>query len=108
MGDSLEDMDAQDCLDMCKKIGEWRPLKKPKFKKVKEINPGSKGFNVIVKCVKAASAVEGDDSELKEAVCGDDTAVVTISLRTAEHAALCQAGWTIRVQNAHVRMIKGF
>merc|ERR1712100_623250 len=75
---------------------------------VKDLNPGSKNFNVIVKCVKAAAAVEGDDSELKEAVCGDDTGVVTISLRTAEHAALCKAGSAIRAQNAHVRMIKGF
>jgi len=106
--DSLEDMDAQDCLDMCKKIGQWRPLKKPKFKKVKDLNPGSKGFNVIVKCVKAPVAVEGDDSDLKEAVCGDDTGVVTISLRGADHIALCKAGASIRVQNAHVRMIKGF
>jgi len=107
--DTLEDMDAQECLDKYKEIGQWRPLKKPKFRKVKDINPGSKGFNVIVKCVKAAAApAEADDSELKEAVCGDDTGVVTISLRTADHAALCKPGTAIRVQNAHVRMIKGY
>jgi len=105
--DSLEDMDAQDCLDKCQEIGDWRPLKKPKFKKVNTINPESKGVNLIVKCVKAPVAVEGSD-DLKEVVFGDDTGVVTISLRSDVHAAMCKEGAAIRVQNAHVRMVKGF
>ena len=79
--DTLEDMDAQECLDMCKTVGDWRPLKKPKFKKVKNVQPDSKGINLIVKCVKAPEAVEGSDG-LKEVVCGDDTGIVTISLRS--------------------------
>merc|ERR1712224_966388 len=98
--DSLEDMDAQDCLDMCKKIGQWRPLKKPKFKKVKDVN-------LILKCVKAPVAVEGSDSDLKETVCGDDTGVVTVSVRTDAHAGVAKVGAAIRIQNAHVRMVKG-
>jgi len=105
--DTLEDMDAQECLDMCKTVGDWRPLKKPKFKKVKNVQPDSKGVNLIVKCVKAPEAVEASDG-LKEVVCGDDTGIVTISLRSETHAAVCKVGDAIRVQNAHVRMIKGY
>jgi len=82
-------------------------LKKPRFVKVKTINPESKGVNLIVKCVKEPVAVEGRDN-LKEAVCGDDTGVVTISLRSDSPSAVCQVGDSIRVQNAHVRMVKGF
>lgn len=105
--DTLEDMDAEECLEMCHTIFEWTPLKKPRFKKVKSIVPEAKGVNVIVKCVKAPVAVEGND-ELKEAVCGDDTGVVTLSLRSDAHVGVCKVGEAIRVQNAHVRMIKGY
>lgn len=105
--DSVEDMDAEDCLAELKNIGDWRPLKKPKFKKVKTLQPEAKGVNLIVKCVKAPTSVEGSDN-LKEAVVGDDTGVVTISFHSDEHAALCKVGSAIRVQNAHVRMVKGY
>jgi len=105
--DSLEDMDAQDCLDKCKEIGDWRPLKKPKFKKVKSITPDAKGVNVIVKVVKAPVKVEGSDN-LQECVVGDDTATITISLRSDVQAAACKVGSAIRLQNVHVRMVKGF
>merc|ERR1712113_472604 len=100
-------MDTEECLAKCKEIGSWKPLRKPKFKKVSSIMPEAKGINVIVKCVKAPVAVEGSDG-IKEAVCGDDTGVVTISLRSDSHEALCKVGAAIRVQNAHVRMVKGF
>merc|ERR1712050_92887 len=76
-------------------------------KKVSSIMPEAKGINLIVKCTKAPVSVEGSDG-LKEAVCGDDTGVVTISLRDEKHAAVCKVGAAIRVQNAHVRMVKGF
>merc|ERR1712039_792413 len=84
-----------------------RPLKKPKFKKVKNVQPEQKGVNLIVKCVKAPAAVEGRD-DIKEAVCGDDTGVVTISLSSDAHIAAAKVGAAIRVQNAHVRMVKGY
>jgi len=83
------------------------PLKKPKFTKVKTISPDSRGVNLIVKCIKAPVAVEGSDG-LREVRCGDDTGVVTISLRSDDHVALCKVGDAIRVQNAHTRMVKGF
>merc|ERR1712226_951927 len=71
------------------------------------IQPDSKGVNLIVKCVKAPVAVEGSD-DLKEVVCGDDTGLVTVSLRSVDQTALCKEGASIRVQNAHVKMVKGF
>jgi len=82
-------------------------LRKPEFWKVEKITPESKGINLIVKCIKPPRAVEGSET-LKEAVCGDDTGVVTISLHSDEHLALCKVGTAIRVQNAHTRMVKGF
>merc|ERR1712039_125606 len=105
--DTLEDMDAEECIKKCKEVGDWRPLRKARFRKVKTINPDGKGINIIVKCVKAATAVEGSDG-LKEVVVGDDTGIVTLSLRSDDHAAVCKVGDALRVQNAHVRMIKGF
>lgn len=87
---------------------ESQPLRKAKFSKVSKIAPDSKGVNVMVRCVKGPSAAEGNDS-LKEVVLGDDSGVVTVSLRAdaAEALAACVAGASLRVQNAHVRMVKG-
>merc|ERR1712194_905282 len=48
----------------------------PKFIKVKDIDPDSKGVNVMLKCTRASEPVEGSDT-LKEAVCGDETGCVT-------------------------------
>jgi replication factor A1 len=77
----------------------------PKFKKVKDINPDSKGLNLMLKCLGGPTAVEGSET-FKEAVCGDETGIVTMSL-FGEQSSLCKAGASLRVQNAHVKMIKG-
>merc|ERR1719198_2239740 len=103
--DTLEDMDAKACIDKCFEIDEWRPLRKPKFGKVAKIKPEQTGLNYYMKCVKAAEKV--GDSEIKEALCGDDTGVVILSLRSDEQSALCKVGALLRVQNASVRMVKG-
>jgi replication factor A1 len=79
--------------------------KVPKFRKLKGINPDSKGLNLILKCVGAPTAVEGSET-LKEAVVGDETGIVTMSLY-GEQASLCTIGAVLRLQNAHVKMIKG-
>lgn len=103
--DTLEDLDAQECIDKCVDIDAWRPLKKPKFGKVSKISPEQKGLNFYVKCIKDAEAVESGD--IKEALCGDDTGCVVVSLRSDAHAALCKRGALLRIQNSHVRMVKG-
>merc|ERR1712166_806080 len=103
--DTLEDMDAQDCINKCLEIDEWRPLRKAKFGKVGKIKPEQKGLNFYMKVVTAAAAVEGTDA--KEVYAGDESGSVVLSIRSDEQAAVCKAGALIRVQNGHVRMIKG-
>lgn len=104
--DTVEDLDAQDCIDKCVEIDAWRPLKKPKFGKVKNLKPEQTGLNYYLKCVKDATPVEGGD--LKEALVGDDTGSVILSVRSEEQAALLKEGALLRCQNAHVKMVKGF
>merc|ERR1712125_270169 len=63
------------------------------------------GLNFYLKCVKTAEAVEG--AKVSESLCGDDTGTIILSLSSDAHVALCTEGASLRVQNAHVRMIKG-
>jgi len=72
---------------------------------VEKIFPEQKGINVMSKVVKAPEAVAGSDS-LKEVVCGDGTGIVTVPLRTEEHAAMCTDGSSISLPNGPVRMVK--
>jgi len=104
--DTLEDMDAQACMDKCVEIDSWRPLRKPKFGKVGKTQPGQKGLNFYLKCLQAPTKV-ADSEEIKEVLCGDDTGCVVVSIRSDVQAALCKEGAAIRV-HAHVRMVKGF
>ena len=57
--------------------------------KVSKIQPEQKGVNVFVKCVKASVPVEGSD-DIKEALVGDETGTVLVSLRSDANAALCK------------------
>jgi len=103
--DTVEDLDAQACIDRCLEIDEWRPLRKAKFGKAGKIKPEQKGLNFYMKVLKDAEAVEGTDA--KEVHAGDESGSVVLSIRSADQEAVCKAGALIRVQNAHVRMIKG-
>jgi len=105
--DTIEDMDAQPCIDKCAEIDKWRPLSKVRWNKVAKIQPEQKHVNLKAKVIKAASAVEGS-SDIKEATVGDETGAVILSLRDAKDADLCKDGATVRVQNAHITMVKGF
>jgi len=78
----------------------------PKFVKVKDIDPDSKGVNVMLKCTRAPQPVEGSNA-LFEVVCGDETGCVTLSVRGEAAAALCTLGSSLRLQNAHSKMVKG-
>lgn len=86
-----------------------KPLTKPKFVKVSDIEPEQKGINVMVKCVSAPAVVEGDD-DFKEVVLGDDTGIVTarVNASAASQLSACTPGASLRVQNSSVKMIKGF
>jgi len=82
------------------------PLKKPKFMKIDGVEPAARGVNIYAKVVKAASKVEGSE-DLMEVVVGDDTALVTLSVRD-DRVKVCEVGKSLRIQNAHVAMIKGY
>lgn len=82
------------------------PLKQPKFIKVEGIEPALRGVNIYAKVVKAGAPVAGSE-DLTEVVVGDETGTVTLSVR-GERAKLCEVGKSMRIQNAHVVMIKGF
>merc|ERR1711972_766842 len=79
--------------------------KKPKFGKVGSIDPDSKGLNLMLKCVKCEE-VEGSTPKSWTAVLGDETGIVTFSLREASYAEACVPGSSVRVQNARVTMVK--
>merc|ERR1712129_112447 len=104
--------DAWFTLQCYLKLKDYTPppveLTLPKFIKVKDIDPDSKGVNVMLKCTRATESVEGP-AGLKEAVCGDETGCVTLSLRgeAAAAAAVCTLGSSLRLQNAHSKMVKG-
>jgi len=105
--DTLEDMDSQECIDKCVDIAFWKPLRKPKFGKIGNLNPVSKSLNLYLKVLKAPVAVEGS-ADVKEVKVGDDTGVVLLSIREAAHVSECVEGALLRAQNAHVKMIKGY
>ena len=55
--DTLEDMEAKDCIAKGVEIDAWRPLRKPKFGKVKDIKPEQKGLNLMLKYL--VESIEG-------------------------------------------------
>jgi len=86
------------------KMDKSLQLKKAVFKKVKDVDPEAKNFNIMMKCI---NCKEVDGLKVWEAVCGDETGVVTLSLHTKEQADLCTPGASVRIQNAKVIMVKG-
>lgn len=81
-------------------------LRTATFKKVNKIVPAARGVNIFGKVVKAPTAVAASD-DLMEVVVGDDTGIVTLSVR-GDRAKICEVGKVVRIQNAHVSMIRGF
>jgi len=96
----------RDSISEMVKIDKMLAPKKPKWKKVNKVQPEAKGLNLMLKCVKC-SKVEGD-ADIWEAVCGDETGVVTFSLRNKEHVDACKPGASLRCQNGKVIMVKSF
>lgn len=94
-----------------KKDKEPKPIKlrKPKWSKVEKINPESKGINLMLKCLSCKEVtVEGGPSRIWEATVGDDSGVVILQLRSEELTKVCEAGASLRMQNAKSIMVKGF
>lgn len=86
-----------------------RPPKKAKVQKVKSLNPESKGVTLLVKVVSDPTEVDnGGKSSRKfyEALCGDDSSKVILSVAEAQKDIVKQ-GQVIIVRNAGVKMVKG-
>merc|ERR1712187_727731 len=64
------------------------------------------GININAKVTKAAVPVE-KNPDLVEVQVGDSSGVVTLSVGK-DRVKDCVVGKTVRIQNAHVSMIKGF
>ncbi|CAE7756842.1 icd [Symbiodinium pilosum] len=93
-------------------IMHWKPLRKPTFTKVEQIEPEQRGVNLMLKCLSCTEtkASESNASGLRiwEAKCGDETGAVTLSIRSPEIAEVCKPDASLRLQNARVVMVKGF
>jgi len=92
-------------------IMHWKPLRKPTFTKVQQIEPEQRGVNLMLKCVSCSETkAEGNSSGLRiwEAKCGDETGSVTLSIRSEEIAEVCKPDASLRLQNARVVMVKGY
>ncbi|CEL94242.1 unnamed protein product [Vitrella brassicaformis CCMP3155] len=86
-------------------------LKKPTFIKVDQLQPDSRGVNVILKVKTSHTKLEKDRQDgskmrIGEAIAGDDTGMVTLTLR-GEQIETCQPGKTIVVRNGKIQMFKG-
>lgn len=81
-------------------------LRQAAFRKINKITPAMRGVNVIAKVLKAPVSVSASEN-LTEVHVGDDTGSVTLSVRD-DRSKLCEVGSFVRIQNAHVAMIRGF
>jgi len=87
------------------------PLKPVTFGSVDDLNPDSKGANLLVKVVSVTEPAvpkgEGKGGGRREAVVGDATGVV-ILLLNARESEVATAGTVIEIRSGSIRMDKGF
>ena len=79
--------------------------------KVKDLTPNSKQVNILAKVVSMGEPKEvmgkyGDSRKVAEAVVGDDTAVVTLSLWNEQIGSIAKDD-TIFVDNGYVSLVRG-
>mmetsp|Transcript_108010 Transcript_108010/g.315815 ORF Transcript_108010/g.315815 Transcript_108010/m.315815 type:complete len:272 (-) Transcript_108010:178-993(-) len=83
-----------------------KPLKKATFGKVSSINPDSKGLNLNMKVLEEPKEVESKGGKFFEALCGDASGTVVLSLRENQKADIGD-GSVVIVRNAAVKMVQG-
>lgn len=88
-------------------------LRKPKFGKVKDLHPESRGVNLILKVLKCEELEKDKPGQsVIEASCGDQTGIVSLRLKADSQVNLALEaavqGSCIRVQNAKVSMLRGY
>jgi len=85
-------------------------LTKPTFIKVEELSPASVGFNLKVKVAKIKTIMnrlnlDGNRLRISEAIIGDATACVILSLRNDQINAVSE-GNCLNLRNAKIDMVK--
>jgi len=109
---SAKEMLSKDAADpMVEKIVEAlapppKPLKKANFKTVSEIDPDGKGLNLKVEIVEEPVEVESKGLKFFEALAGDATGSVVLSLRAEQKEGL-SVGKCCTVRNGAVKMVQG-
>eukprot|EP00745_Piridium_sociabile_P011597 TRINITY_DN183022_c1_g1_i1.p1 TRINITY_DN183022_c1_g1~~TRINITY_DN183022_c1_g1_i1.p1 ORF type:complete len:174 (-),score=24.49 TRINITY_DN183022_c1_g1_i1:50-571(-) len=91
--------------------GSRLPLTKPIFQRVSDVSPNHHAINLHVKVVSIGKAEEkekknGSVYKLGEAVVGDSTGVITMTLRD-EQCDVFQVGNYVKLQNAAIRLFRG-
>lgn len=81
-------------------------LKKAKWDKVSGIRPDSKGLNMLLKVVAAATEVDSKGSKFWEVLVGDASGTVVVSLRDNQKD-LASEGAVLALRNAAVKMVAG-
>jgi len=86
--------------------------KKPVFKKVEELRPGTHGHNLYVKVVEAkvvmdrAKGPRGAPLKLAECIVGDETGSIVFTAKN-EQVDLAQPGKYLTLRNAKIDMYRG-
>jgi len=88
-----------------------KPLSKPKYIKVKDLEPGTRGHNILVKVGDVKTVLERkrpDQSTLSiaEATVGDATSSILLTARN-EQILHVKKGATLVLRNAKIEMFKG-
>ncbi len=79
--------------------------------KIKDLNPNAKRVNVLAKVVHKGEPKEintryGETKHVTEAIVGDDTGIITMSL-WEDQADLVEEGETIYVDNGYISLVRG-
>lgn len=83
-----------------------KQLQKAKFGKVSSVKPDSKGLNLNLKVVGDLTEVESKGGKFWEALAGDESGTVVLSLRENQKE-LAKTDAVITVRNASVKMVQG-
>ncbi|KAK7829029.1 uncharacterized protein At4g28440 [Quercus suber] len=89
-------------------------LRKPEFKKVDQLKPGTTGHTLVVKVVSSNTVLAKGRSvsqhlrhtRIAECLVGDETATIVFTARN-EQVDLMQPGATVILRNAKIDMFKG-
>lgn len=83
-----------------------KPLKKAKWNRISDVKPDSRGMNLKLKVLQAPTEVESKGGKFWEAIAGDDSGTVTLSLRDNQKDVATE-GAILAIRNGGVKMVQG-